>query len=141
MTKFIQYENDYFFIETEDFEHFELCSVKFKKRDATSEDWEGLVDGFTNYYKNLTKKYVMIGDISNLDIAPISRIKRLSDVLNEQVEQIDKYCIETNIVVVSSVARAMMKIIFTIYKNKKPVHIVDTYENAYDKIVKIVNNE
>ena len=118
---------------------FNIVSISFSKPTPSMDEWLQFIDYFKLFFNNVKKKYVMIVNVSTLNMISPTKLKLYKEILIENRDKIDEYCIETRLIIATSLVKNLMKLFLSIYKNRKPVIINNTYDEAYNNVMDIVN--
>lgn len=134
-------ENIFYKFKTEDLTYFKLITLVFKKDRATNEEWDELFLIVNKIFGDLKDKYVLIIDISNLYFPGVNIIKKCADILKKYPDNIDKYCIETSIIIPTSIlAKTIINTLFTFYKSRRPVHIKYSFDETYNGVFNTIKD-
>ena len=126
-------------IEYKDLKYFKLISFRFIKDRATNNEWNEAFKFIENHFSNINCKYVMLVDISLVHFPGVHILKKCSKLLTSYPEIIDKYCIETSLIISKTIlSKTIINTLFTFYKSRKPVHIKYSYDETYNNILKTV---
>tara|TARA_Y100001980_G_C14517144_1_gene292451 strand:+ start:548 stop:967 length:420 start_codon:yes stop_codon:yes gene_type:complete len=133
-------ENNFYKFKKENLNYFNLITLVFKKDTASKSEWDELFVEIDNMFNTLNSKYLLIINISELYFPGIHIIKKCAEILKKYPDNIDKYCIETSIIIPSSVlAKTIINTLFTFYTSRRPVHIKYSFEETYKNVLNTVN--
>ena len=133
-------ESEFYKFNIEKLDYFNLIILVFKKSIATKNEWDDLFVVVDDLFNTIKFKYVFIVNISNLEFPGVHILKKLSQILKRYPDNIDKYCIETSIIIPTSVlAKTTINTLFTFYRSRRPVHIKYSFKETYDAVFNTVN--
>ena len=133
-------ESQFYNFNTKNLNYFNLITLVFKKSTATKKEWDNLFFNVDNLFDTINSKYVLIVDISSLYFPGVDILKKLAEILRKYPNNIDKYCIETSIIIPTTVlAKTTINALFTFYKSRRPVHIKYSFKETYDAVFNTVN--
>ena len=133
-------ESEFYKFNIENLNFFNLVTLVFKKTTATKSEWDNLFNVVDRLFDTIKSKYVFIVDISNLDFPGVHILRRVSQILKKYPDNIDNYCIETSIIIPTSVlAKTTINTLFTFYRSRRPVHIKYSFNETYDAVFNTVN--
>ena len=136
----INKETEFYNIKTEDLTYFKIVSIDFKKSIGEKQEWDELITLMDKLFDKINFKYILIIDIKNLSFPGLNQIKRFSDILKKYPDNVDKYLIESTIVIPTTVlSKTILNILFKFYQSRRPVHIKYSYKEAQDDIEKTIN--
>lgn len=133
-------ESQFYKFNVEKLNYFNLISLVFKKSTATKNEWDDLFIIIDGLFGKINTKYVLIIDISNLEFPGVHILKRVSEILKKYPNNIDNYCIESSIVIPTTVlAKTTINTLFTFYRSRRPVHVKYSFKETYDSVFATVN--
>jgi len=133
-------DKNFYNLECKNLNYFKLITLTFNKSDATKYEWDSLFTKIENTLSNVNYKYIMLVDISLVNFPGLHILKKYSELLKTYPDKIDKFCIETSIIIPQTIlSKTIINTLFTIYKSRRPVYIKYSYDETYNNILKTVD--
>jgi len=131
--------NTFFNLKLERFNHFNVIIITFKKKIGEPDEWNEFFNYVDAMFDKMVEKYVLILDISYISFPGVYILKRGADILNKYPDNIDKYTIESKIIAPESyVSKSILKILFSIYKSRRPIKVEYSLEKSYNDVLEVV---
>ena len=119
----INKETEFYSIKTEDLTYFKLVSINYKKKIGDKDEWDELFKLAHDMFDKINFKYILIINIKKLSFPGFNPIKIFSDILKKYPNNIDKYLIESTIVIPTTI---LSKTLINIFVAKWIFFAIDT---------------
>ena len=135
----INKETEFYSIITEDLTYFKLISITYKKKTGDKDEWDELFKIADDIFCKINFKYILIININKLSFPGLNTVKIFSNILKKYTDNIDKYLIESTIVIPTTIlSKTIINIFFKFYKSRRPIHTKYSYEEAREAIGKTI---